>query len=130
MQWLMDNWTLLASILAAAILASIKVKKYLQAEKEEQERMKQEARDKLIRAVSDWLLRAVTEAEKDLGSGTGKLKIREVYEKAVGLFGPEFTEIISLERLDEMAQKPLEEMRELLDKNYKLRAYVEGGRTQ
>lgn len=127
MQWLMDNWTLLASLIAAVALAGIKVKNYLAMTAEEQEKAKKEARDRLVRAVSDWLLNAVIEAERDLGSGTGKLKIRAVYERALKVFGPELAQIITLEQLDELAQKPLEEMRKLLESNCNVSRYVHMG---
>lgn len=127
MQWLIDNWTLLASIIAAAVLASIKVVKYTKMSAEEKAAAEREARDKLIRAVSDWLLRAVSEAEKELGGGTGKLKIRAVYERAIEVFGPQIVNVITLEQLDEMAQKPLSEMRKMLESNSDAAKYVEGG---
>lgn len=124
MQWLIDNWTLLASLIAAAVLASIKVADYLNSDKAEQERLRKEAEERLRRAVADWLLKAVTEAEKELGAGTGKLKIREVYEHALRVFGPELAQVLTLEQLDTMAQRPLAEMRSMLQGNASAAEYV------
>ena len=39
-----------------------------------------------IANVKQWLLYGVMEAEKELGSGTGKMKLRLVYDKAVSKF--------------------------------------------
>lgn len=125
MQWLVDNWTLLASVIAAFMLAAVKVRRYLQLSAEAQAKAREQAKDKLIRAVSDWLLYAVTEAERTLGDGTGKIKIREVYDRALARF-PELTYVITLEQLDELAQHPLEEMRKLLESNEAISAYVTG----
>lgn len=36
--------------------------------------------------VKEWLLLAVTEAEKALGSGTGQLKLRQTYQMFVKTF--------------------------------------------
>lgn len=114
MQWLINNWTLLASIFAAVALAGIKVRNYLKLSAEEQKGAKQKAADRLIKAVSDWLLGALAEAEEDLGGGTGKIKIRAVYGKAIEIFGPELAQILTLEQLDAMAQAPLTELRDIL----------------
>lgn len=124
MQWLIDNWTLLASLLAAAALAVIKVQKYLKLSETDKAKAEEAAKAKLTNAVSDWLLRAVTEAERELGGGTGKLKIRAVYERALEVFGPELAQIITLEQLDAMAQTPLEEMRKMLEANSSAAEYV------
>lgn len=126
MQWLIDNWTLIASLLAAIALASLKVRNYLRLSAEEQEKAEEAAKARLTQAVADWLLRAVTEAEKELGGGTGKLKIRAVYERAIEVFGPELTQVLTLEQLDALAQKPLDEMRKLLESNGAAAHYVNG----
>lgn len=129
MQWMIDNWTLLASVFAALMLAAIKVREYLRLSAEAQAAAKKQAKDQLIESISGWLLYAITEAEREFGDGTGRLKIAEVYDKALERY-PGLGYIITLEQLDELAQHPLEEMRRLLESNKAIAAYVSGGEGQ
>lgn len=104
---------------AAAFVAIVlyRYDQYRKMNKAEQEAAKKKAEENLRRAISDWLLKAVTDAEIALGSGTGKLKIRQVYERAVEVFGPAVYQVITLSQLDAMVQAPLEEMRKMLKSN-------------
>ena len=76
-------------------------------------------------AVKEWLLWAVTEAEKDLGGGTGKLKLRQVYDLFVTRF-PWLAKLVSFELFSDMVDEALEQMREMLDTNEAVKAFVEG----
>ena len=49
-----------------------------------------------LKKVKEWLLWAVAEAEKELGSGTGQLKLRYVYDMFIVKF-PSLAKIISFE---------------------------------
>lgn len=129
MKWVMDNWSLLVVVLSTIIVIAIRVANYLKLSDEEKAATNSKHRDATLKALSDWLLIAVTEAEKDLGSGTGKLKLRAVYEKAISLFGPELADMITLEQLDQLLQVPLEQMRNMLDSNANIRDYVDNGGT-
>ena len=42
--------------------------------------------DKQLSKVREWLLYAVTKAEKELGGGTGQIKLRYVYDMFVARF--------------------------------------------
>mgnify|MGYP000840045992 CR=1 FL=1 len=75
--------------------------------------------------VKEWLLWAVTEAEKDLGGGTGKLKLRQVYDLFVQRF-PWLAKAVSFELFSSLVDEALEEMREMLDNNQAVKAFVEG----
>lgn len=123
MRWIIDNWSLLAAILAAVAVAYIRVRKYLEASDDE----KKKQRDAMVKALEAWLLRGVTEAEKDLGGGTGKLKLRAVYERALELFGPGMAELVPFDEFDELVQGPLEEMRKMLEGNKAAANYVSAG---
>ena len=68
--------------------------------------------------VQEWLLGVVTEAEKQLGSGTGQLKLRQVYDK--------FLEKFPFKMFSEMVDKALERMRVMLESNSFAQSYVEG----
>ena len=120
MRWLIDNWSMIAVLASAIALAWIKIRAYNNAGAEEKARQ----REAMLDAVKAWALRGVTEAEKDLGDGTGKLKLRAVYERALEIFGSELASIISFEEFDDMIQAPLEEMRKMLETNKAAQAYV------
>lgn len=79
--------------------------------------------------VREWLLWAVTEAEKELGGGTGALKLRQVYDLFVTRF-PWLAKVISFELFSTMVDEALEEMRELLDTNLAVSAFVNGVEAQ
>ena len=68
--------------------------------------------------VKNWLVYAVTLAESELGSGTGQLKLRSVYNMFVLRF-PKLSMIISFARFSELVDDALDIMREML-KNDKI----------
>ena len=71
------------------------------------------------------MLWAVTEAEKSLGGGTGKLKLRQVYDLFVVRF-PWLAKVIPFGLFSEIVDDALEEMREMLKTNTEVKNYVEG----
>ena len=71
--------------------------------------------------VQEWLLGVVTEAEKQLGSGTGQLKLRQVYDKFLEKF-PLLSVLVPFKMVD----KALERMRLMLAGNSYAQSYVEG----
>lgn len=79
-----------------------------------------------IAAVREWLLMAVTDAEAQLGSGTGELKLRSVYDLFVVRF-PWLAKVLSFSQFSELVDDALAEMEELLAENEKIRGYVKGG---
>ena len=76
--------------------------------------------------VREWLLWAVTGAEKELGGGTGKLKLRQVYDLFVTRFSW-LARIISCDLFSAMVDDALEDMREMLKNNRAVKELVEGG---
>lgn len=69
-----------------------------------------------LRKVKVWLLLAVTQAEIELGYGTGQLKLRFVYD----LFISKFTwisRLISFDLFSELVDDALDEMRDMLATN-------------
>ena len=81
--------------------------------------------DAQLRSVKEWMLWAVTKAEKELGSGTGKLKLRYVYDMFVTKF-PWLERVISFEMVSMMVDDALEEMREMLETNKAVQEFVNG----
>ena len=74
------------------------------------------ASDKQLNKVREWLLYAVTKAEKELGAGTGKLKLRYVYDMFVARF-EWLAKVITFDMFSMMVDEALEQMRTMLDSN-------------
>lgn len=77
-------------------------------------------------ALKEWLKWAVTLAEKELGGGTGQLKLRKVYEMALQQF-PWIINCVSFEEFSAYVDEALEWMRDQLTQNKDINAFVEGG---
>ena len=73
--------------------------------------------------VKEWLLYAVTLAEKDLGGGTGKIKLRKVYDMFVEKY-PVVSFLVSFETFSKWVDVALNKMNEMLKENQALKAYV------
>lgn len=78
-----------------------------------------------IECIKEWLLWAVTQAEKELGSGTGQLKLRYVYNMFIERFGY-LANIITFDMVSGLVDEALEEMRKLLNTNTAVKSYVAG----
>ena len=123
MKFLIDNWYIILAALAILAAAVIAVYRYFKLPSEEQ-----------LENVRQWLLKAVTEAERELGGGTGQLKLRTVYDAFLTKF-PWLAPVISFKRFSQLVDDALEEMRKMLEKNKAVQAYVSGeaesdGRTE
>lgn len=68
--------------------------------------------------VKNWLVYAVSVAESELGSGTGQLKLRSVYNMFILRF-PKLSMIITFARFSDLVDDALGIMREML-KNEKI----------
>jgi hypothetical protein len=82
-------------------------------------------RQKQIQALEEWLKWAVVMAEKKLGSGTGQLKLREVYEMAIAQF-PWIAKSMEFEYFKCMVDEALQWMRKQLEDNKAIDEYVNG----
>lgn len=114
MDFIMENWPLLVAAAAIVGAAAAAVALFVGLPTEKQ-----------FAKVKEWLLWAVTEAEKDLGGGTGKLKLRQVYDLFVQRF-PWLAKAVSFELFSSLVDEALEEMREMLDNNQAVKAFVSG----
>ncbi len=79
---------------------------------------------RLTANVKEWLLWAVTEAENYLGSGTGKLKLRYVYDKCVEKF-PAVKYLLPFSIFSAWVDEALVLMREEIEKNPHIAAFAE-----
>ena len=78
-----------------------------------------------IAKVKEWLLFAVMEAEKELGGGTGQLKLRYVYDMFIVKF-PWLVKVVSFESFSGLVDEVLEKFKAILDTNKNVQNYVEG----
>ena len=99
MKFIVENWFVIVAI--AAVGGSIGYAIYS---------------DKQMNKVREWLLYAVTKAEKELGAGTGKLKLRYVYDMFVARF-EWLAKVITFDMFSMMVDEALEQMRTMLDSN-------------
>ena len=74
--------------------------------------------------VIEWLKYAVTMAEKELGTGTGQLKLREVYDWFIQMF-PVFSKFLPFPIFSKLVDKALEWMKEQIKNNPNIKEYVE-----
>ena len=74
--------------------------------------------------VREWLKYAVTLAEKELGSGTGQIKLREVYDWFIATF-PVFGRLIPFSIFSKMVDEALEWMKDQIKNNDNIANYIE-----
>lgn len=114
MNFLIDNWFLIVAavgVLGGIVIAVVQFVKSGTASQ--------------LANLKEWLLYATIEAEKALGSGTGKLKLRTVYDMFLAKF-PWLAKIISFEKFSDLVDDALENMNELFAKNSAVQSYVSG----
>lgn len=115
MGFIIDNWYIILAVLAVLAAAGVAGYRYFHLPGEAQ-----------LTKVREWLLWAVTGAEKKLGGGTGRLKLRQVYDLFVTRFSW-LARFVSFELFSGMVDDALEEMREMLKNNKAVKELVEGG---
>lgn len=102
MEWITNNWSLIITVVAVVVYFLLNGK----------------------RSVIEFLLQAVIMAEKDLGSGTGKIKLSVVYGNFIEKY-PIFSKIIPFSVFSAWVDAVLVDMMDILLKNEKARDYVE-----
>lgn len=112
--FLMENWYLVVALMAVAGMVGVFIGRFLKMPTSEQ-------REK----VKEWLLWAVTQAEAELGSGTGKLKLRQTYDLFVQRF-PAVAMAVSFDTFSAWVDEALEEMRKMLKENKAVKEIVKG----
>lgn len=75
--------------------------------------------------VREWLLYAVTIAEKEYGSGTGQIKLRAVYDMFLAKY-PKLSIFISFETFSGWVDIALDKMRVMIEENPAANALVKG----
>lgn len=116
MSWLIENWYLIFGGVALVGFVSWIIYNFFMLPTDEQKEK-----------VKEWLVWACIEAEKALQSGTGQLKLRQVYDMFCAV--PAFTwvaKLISFETFSDWVSDALVEVKEMLVNNYNLAKYVYG----
>ena len=113
MEWIANYWPLLVALVAVLAVVIFAIYKFAKQPRPEQ-----------LAKVREWLLYAVTAAEKEFGSGTGQIKLRYVYDKFFTLF-PAFAPIISFELFSNLVDEALVKFKEILETNRKIQNYVD-----
>lgn len=114
MTWLAKNWFFI--VVMVAILGGICVVIY---------RIGGKPTEKQMETIKQWLLYACIQAEKELGSGTGEIKLRYVYDLFITRF-PSVAKVVPFAMFSLWVDSALEEMKEILSKNEKVRNLVVG----
>ena len=76
-----------------------------------------------IQQIQEWLLYAVAKAEKELGSGTGQLKLRYVYDMFIARF-PYLVRFISFEAFSGLVDEALDIFRDMIKQNKNVNKYI------
>ena len=114
MEFLTNNWAIILALVVILVVIVINLTTFASLPTEKQ-----------LAKVREWLLWAVVQAEAELGGGTGRLKLRSVYDLFLQRF-PQLAFLISFERFSKLVDDALEEMRELLEQNEAVKALVAG----
>lgn len=110
--FIVEHWAEIICLFAMICFIIVTFKDFLSMSKAEQ-----------VEQVKGWLLGAVTLAEAEFGSGTGRIKLSVVYDSFVQKF-PWIVKLLSFEDFSEYVDEALVEMRKLLSTNKAIAAIV------
>jgi flagellar basal body-associated protein FliL len=81
------------------------------------------SKEKQLEVVREWLLLACIQAEKALGSGTGQVKLRFVYDLFIDKF-KYLSLVISFPQFSMLVDDALETMKDMISNNKQVEQYV------
>ena len=114
MKFIAENWYVILIAIAALAVIAYLIYKFVKLPRGSQ-----------VAKLKEWLLYAVAEAEKELGGGTGQLKLRYVYDMFVTKF-PYLVKFVSFEAFSCLVDEVLEKFRKMLETNKAVKEYVDG----
>lgn len=120
MNWVIDNWYLIVALAACGAAIGVAIYLFVGLPTEKQ-----------IEKVKEWLIWACIEAERLLQSGTGQLKLREVWNMFCSV--PTFSwiaKIISFDIFSLWVTDALKAAKAMLINNKTLADYVYGPRAE
>jgi len=109
-----EYWAVIIAFICVVLVLTITIREFFHLPSDAQ-----------MEKVREWLLYAVVQAEKELGSGTGKVKLRYVYDLFIDKF-PTVAKAITFDMFSNLVDYAVIQMRDMLDKNVNLQMYVEG----
>ena len=80
-------------------------------------------KEKQMQIIKEWLLLAVIRAEKELGGGTGQLKLRFVYDLFLDKFKV-ISYIISFDQFSKLVDESLDIMKTMISNNKNVENYI------
>ena len=110
---MLENIGMLVGIVGLLIIIGLGMYEFFKLEK-----------SKRLNMVREWLLLAVVKAEKQLGGGTGQIKLRFVYDMFIDKFKI-LSMLISFNQFSSMVDEALDQMKEMLSTNQQLKEYIE-----
>lgn len=116
-EFLAQNWFLILVLIAAVAVGGYFIYVFVKMPSTAQ-----------MSKVKEWLLYAVAEAERELGGGTGQLKLRYVYDMFIVKF-PYLVKLISFEAFSLLVDEVLEKFKDILNTNVSVQNYVAGGQS-
>ena len=114
MEFLVENWYVIVWAIAVTVIVGYGI--YVFAKKPTSAQLE---------GIKEWLLWAVIEAEKELGSGTGQLKLRYVYNMFIERFGY-LANVVTFDIVSMLVDEALDKMRSMLEQNKAVKDYVAG----
>ena len=114
MEWLIENWYVFVGIVSVIFVAVAMAVKFFNMPTEKQ-----------LEALREWLKYAVSVAEKELGSKTGQLKLRYVYDLALSKFSW-LGRLISFEEFAGYVDEALDWLENQLESNKAIQSLVKG----
>ena len=117
-EYLAANWPSIIAILCMIVVVCMSIYKFLEKPTKEQ-----------LANVKEWLLWAVSLAEKELGGGTGELKLVQVYDHFTERF-PVISACVSFKTFSGWVDEALVEMKRLLAENKDIKEVIEGAELQ
>ena len=105
------------------------IMKSIQDAKSATEEEKQAAKDAIIKNLQQVIFGWVTDAEKDLGGGTGKLKASKVAAMIYQYIPDELKPMFTPQEIQDMIDTALAAAKEYWEKNGKAKEYIESGAT-
>lgn len=80
-------------------------------------------KERQLKVITEWLLLAVIKAERELGDGTGQVKLRFVYDLFIDKF--RFASMfISFNQFSILVDSALEVMKEMISNNDQVKNYI------
>lgn len=102
MEFIINNWYIILAAISVGAVGGVLAYKFFH-----------QPSSKQVAKVKEWLLLAVLEAEKQFGSGTGRLKLRSVYDLFVSRF-PWVAMVVSFKTFSGWVDEALDEVEDWL----------------